>query len=251
MIPAMRTIRLYADVPLEPGTHATLPTAPATHAFKVLRLQAGDAVTLFNGDGHEYRTRLVVADAREVRAEVLACESPPRESPLRITLVQALARGEKMDWVIQKATELGVARIVPVATERSEVKLDAERAAKRLEHWRAIAIAACEQCGRNTLPRMEAPCALAAWLEHEGAADSTHRWMLCPDDASLRLRDLRLDPAAALAVAIGPEGGFGGNDFVILRAQGFRELALGPRILRTETAGITVLAALQSMFGDA
>lgn len=247
----MRTIRLYADMPLEAGADATLPVASATHAVKVLRLQVGAAVTLFNGDAHEYPARLAAVGSREVRVSVASRESPARESPLRITLVQALARGEKMDWIIQKATELGVARIVPVATERSEVKLDADRAAKRLEHWRAVAIAACEQCGRNTLPHIEAPCALAAWLEREGTARSTHRWMLCPDDAAPRVRDLQWVGSEVIDLAIGPEGGFGTGDLAALRAHDFHALTLGPRILRTETAGVAALAALQSRFGDA
>jgi 16S rRNA (uracil1498-N3)-methyltransferase len=141
----MRSIRLFSDLPLEPGREAVLPGSAAAHAVRVLRLRPGDAVTLFNGNGHEYRATLVAAGARELRAAVQSVASPARESPLRVTLLQAIARGEKMDWIIQKATELGVARIVPVATERSEVKLDASRAGKRLEHWRAVVIAACEQ----------------------------------------------------------------------------------------------------------
>src|SRR6185437_2766121 len=142
--PPMRSIRLFADTPLQPGLGVALPDSAAAHAVRVLRLRTGDMVTLFNGDGHEYPARLAAADAREVRAEITSRESPKRESSLRITLVQALARGEKMDWIIQKAVELGAARIVPVSTERSEVKLDDARSRKRLEHWRAIATAACE-----------------------------------------------------------------------------------------------------------
>lgn len=246
----MRSIRLYLDAPLIPGEEARLPAAVAVHAVRVLRLTAGDTVTLFNGDGHEYPGRLVAAGVRDLRAEVEAQASPQRESPLRITLIQALARGEKMDWIIQKATELGVARVVPVTTERSEVKLDAARGEKRLEHWRAVTIAACEQCGRNTLPRIEAPVALAAWLDANPASPSVTRWMLHPEGGT-RLRDRQLPTPSSVALAIGPEGGFGETDGAALRTHGFDGLALGPRILRTETAGLAAIAVLQALYGDA
>lgn len=245
----MRSIRLFADAPLEPGCLLTLPANAATHAVRVLRLKAGDAIALFNGDGHEYPARLLAAGTREVLAEITSRESPARESPLHITLVQGLARGEKMDWIIQKATELGAARIVPVATGRSEVKLDAARGEKRLEHWRSVAVSACEQCGRNTLPQIEAPAELATWLTTNTPTDQTMRWMLHPEGA-LHPRDLQPSPSAAWEFAIGPEGGFGDSDLAVLRAHGFRELTLGPRVLRTETAGIAAIAALQALHGD-
>lgn len=245
----MRSIRLFADLPLEPGRSAALPDGAAAHAVRVLRLRTGDVITLFNGDGHEYPARLVSASTREVRAEVVSRESPTRESPLRITLIQALARGEKMDWILQKATELGAARIVPVTTERSEVKLDAARGEKRLEHWRAVVIAACEQCGRNALPRIDAPADLASWLKSNVPPEPVARWMLHPEGAS-GPRDVQASSPTTLELAIGPEGGFGETDLAALRAHGFRELALGPRILRTETAGIAALAALQALRGD-
>lgn len=243
----MRSIRLYADTPLEPDSEVALPDHAAAHAVRVLRLRAGDAVTLFNGDGHEYPARLVAAGIREVRAEITSKKSPLRESPLRITLVQALARGEKMDWIVQKATELGVARIIPVSTGRSEVKLDAARGGKRLEHWRAVAIAACEQCGRNVLTGIEAPVELSGWLKTSAGSRPGTRWMLHPEGHA-RARDLRA--SGALELAVGPEGGFGEADLAVLRAHDFRALALGPRILRTETAGIAALAALQGLYGD-
>ncbi|HKZ11211.1 MAG TPA: 16S rRNA (uracil(1498)-N(3))-methyltransferase [Rhodanobacteraceae bacterium] len=245
----MRSIRLFADTPLEPGVAVALPAKAAAHALRVLRLKSGDAVVLFNGDGHEYPARLVSAGARELRAEVTLRESPVRESPLQVTLIQALARGEKMDWIVQKATELGIARIVPATTERSEVKLDAARGEKRLEHWRAIAIAACEQCGRNVLPVIEPPVELSTWLKTTDAMEAGSRWMLHPGSAT-RVRDLSTMPPAALALAVGPEGGFGESDVAAMRAHDFRELALGPRILRTETAGVVAIAALQAILGD-
>jgi 16S rRNA (uracil1498-N3)-methyltransferase len=244
----MRSIRLFAATPLEPGREVALPAFAAAHATRVLRLKTGDTVTLFNGDGHEYPARLVVSAPRDVRAEVVSRESPGRESPLRLTLVQALARGEKMDWIVQKATELGVLRIVPVATERSEGKQDAARGGKRHDHWRAIAIAACEQCGRNIVPRIDPPVALTAWLEGDAADQATTRWVLHPEGGA-RLRDLP-KPPTSLELAIGPEGGFGEADLTALRTHDFRGLTLGPRILRTETAGIAAIAALQALYGD-
>ncbi len=245
----MRSIRLFTDMPLEPGHAVKLPAWAAAHALRVLRLKSGDAVTLFNGDGHEYPARLVTAGIRDVRAEVASRASPARESPLQITLIQALARGEKMDWIVQKATESGTARIVPVTTERSEVKLDAARGEKRLEHWRAVAIAACEQCGRNVIPVIEAPVELASWVKTTGATEPGSRWMLHPEGAT-RARDLQAASPGELLLAVGPEGGFGENDLDTLHDAGFRDLALGPRILRTETAGVVAIAALQALFGD-
>lgn len=243
----MRSIRLFADVPLEPGHELGLPAAAAAHALRVLRLKAGDTLTLFNGDGHEYAARLVAMAIRDVRAAVGSRSSPLRESPLRMTLIQSLARGEKMDWIIQKATELGVARIVPVRTERSEVKLDPTRGAGRHAHWQAVAISACEQCGRNALPRIDAPLELATWLESADASEPTARWMLSPGGAA-HLRELH--PGTGLELAVGPEGGFGELDLAALLAHGFRGLSLGPRILRTETAGVATIAALQALYGD-
>lgn len=244
----MRAIRLFIDASLQVGQELALPAEAARHALRVLRLGAGDRVVLFNGDGTQYPARLAAVDASSARACVEAAETPVRESPLRVTLVQAVARGEKMDWIIQKATELGVARIRPVITERSEVKLDAARGDKRLEHWRAVAIAACEQCGRNVLPVLDALVPLATCLATQGADSPGARWMLHPGEVT-RLRDIVID-TADLALAVGPEGGLGDGDLAALQQAGYRALTLGPRILRTETAGLAALAALQAIAGD-
>ena len=243
----MRAIRLYIDAPLEAGQELALPDDIIRHATRVLRLGPGDPVVLFNGDGAQYPARLTTVDARTAHAQIDAVETPNRESPLRVTLVQALARGEKMDWIIQKAAELGVTRILPVVTERSEVKLDAARGDKRLEHWRAVAIAACEQCGRNVLPELAVPAPLATCLAAQ-AADPGTRWMLHPGEAT-RLRDVA-SGTTTVALAIGPEGGFGDTDLAALRQAGYHALVLGPRILRTETAGLAAVAALQAVVGD-
>lgn len=248
MVPhRMRIPRLHLDANLLPGTQIKLSAQVATHAARVLRLQPGDTVILFNGDGSEYPARLVAAGTREASAHIESRVAGKAESPLRITLAQALARGEKMDWIVQKAVELGVAAIVPLTTERSEVKLDDQRAAKRLEHWRAIVIAACEQSGRSVVPSITAPQPLETWCANL-APDEAARMVLHPG-ADIRPRSLHPTPRA-VNLAIGPEGGFGERDLAALHTAGFRQLSLGPRILRTETAGLAATAALQALYGD-
>ena len=244
----MRLVRLFVDNPLHPGDEIELPESTARHALRVLRLRIGDPVTLFNGDGRQYPARLTRDEPRTARVRIEDTTSPVRESPLGVVLLQAVARGEKMDWIIQKTIELGVARIVPVVSERSEVRLDVARGEKRLQHWRAVAIAACEQCGRNVIPRIDAPVALSACVAALADLESPARWMLHPGGNS-RIRDIPR-PATSVLLAVGPEGGFGEQDLAVLRAASFRELSLGPRILRTETAGVAALAAMQAAWGD-
>ncbi len=243
----MRTIRLHVDQPLESGLEFSLPTQAAEHVGKVLRLVTGDAVTLFNGDGFDYPATLVAAGKRDVLVRVMARLALDNESPLSLTLAQGLARGDKMDLIVQKATELGVSRIVPLLTERSEVKLDSNRAEKRLLHWKSVAASACEQCGRARLPQICAPMPLHAWLESLGD-DAAARLVLLPA-ATLSARDIRFGAKGGLLV-VGPEGGLGARDVDALKAANFDGLRLGPRILRTETAGLAALAALQTLHGD-
>lgn len=244
----MRTSRIHLDGDLRPGTDITLPTQAAAHVARVLRLRAGDELTLFNGNGDDYAAELTLVCVREVRARVTARQAVGNESPLRITLAQALARGEKMDWVVQKATELGATAITPLLTERSEVKLDATRARKRVAHWQAVAVSACEQCGRARLPRVDAPQSLESWLASLKPDAPTTRLILSPD-GELTPRDFSNAPRDVV-VAVGPEGGFGQRDLASLCAAGFRGLRLGPRVLRTETAGIVAITALQTLYGD-
>jgi 16S rRNA (uracil1498-N3)-methyltransferase len=243
----MRRIRIHVDLPLAPGAEVTLPPAAAGHVVRVLRMASGDAVTLFNGDGNDYAATLLVADRRAAVARVHAVEAVDNESPLPLTLAQGLARGDKMDLVVQKATELGVARIVPLLSERGGVRLDDARGDKRLQHWQTVAAGACEQCGRARLPCIEPPQPLAAWLQTL-SDDGRLRLALLPD-AAQGLRQLAIPPAGAV-LAVGPEGGFGDRDVAALRAANFTALRLGPRILRTETAGLAALAALQTLYGD-
>ncbi|HWG11186.1 MAG TPA: 16S rRNA (uracil(1498)-N(3))-methyltransferase [Rhodanobacteraceae bacterium] len=245
----MRTVRIHVEQPLTPGVELALPAQAAAHVVRVLRLHAGDPVVLFNGDGNDYASELVETTARAVRVRIIDARVVGNESPLRITLAQALARGEKMDWIIQKATELGATAIVPLFTERSEVRLDGARADKRLAHWRAVAIGACEQCGRARVPGITAPLPLDAWLATLPQAKTETRLALLPE-GELGARALE-HPGTEIRLAVGPEGGFASKDIAALRADGFRGLSLGPRVLRTETAGTAALAALQAIYGDA
>lgn len=240
----MRTIRCHVDAPLSVGATATLSETATGHLVRVLRLGVGDAVVLFNGDGHDYDARLVAVGKRGAEAEVTGARALANESPLAITLAQGVARGEKMDLVLQKGTELGVAAFAPINTERTEVKLDAERAAKRLAHWQGVLVAACEQSGRARVPSLASPLALAQWA---GGAHAGLKLMLDPA-GELTLASLPATDAVTLVV--GPEGGLSERDLATLRAAGFQGLRLGPRILRTETAGLAAIAALQSRLGD-
>ena len=241
----MRLTRSYIDAPLKAGAEIALPEDVAAHLLRVLRLQLGDACVLFNGDGHDYDARITHLGRREARAQIMAARRIDNESPLRITLLQGIARGEKMDWILQKATELGVADFLPVTSDRSEVKLDAQRAEKRLAHWHGIVISACEQSGRAVRPEVTAPQSLA----HAAAARSGRGFILDPyaDNTLASLHDAELH---ACSIAIGPEGGWSPRDREQLIAAGYEGLRLGPRVLRTETAGIAAIAALQALCGD-
>jgi 16S rRNA (uracil1498-N3)-methyltransferase len=244
---AMRIPRIFVPHPLQPGRDVDLPVQAGEHLARVLRLDRGHPLRLFNGDGREYAGEIAKLAKRAVSARVLELlPSCDRESPLRITLAQGIARGDKMDWILQKATELGVARIVPLVTDRTEVKLDAERAQKRVAHWQAVVASACEQCGRNQLPGISEPAKLHDWAARLG--DEAGLRLALDPQGDARARALDIDGWVTLAV--GPEGGLSGHDLAILAQAGFRGLRLGPRILRTETAGLTAMAALQAIHGD-
>ena len=242
----MRTIRSHVDQPLAVGQRVTLPEEASTHLLRVLRLAPGDEVVLFNGDGHDYAARLLSAAKRGAEAEITSRRAVPNESPLRITLAQGIARGEKMDLVLQKGTELGVAAFAPMVTERTEVKLDAERAGKRIAHWRGVLGAACAQSGRARLPNLGEPVSLSAYA----AGETAELRLVLDPQGQHSLRELPLKQGQSVALAVGPEGGLSERDLATLRAAGFVGLRLGPRILRTETAGLAAIAALQSLYGD-
>jgi len=222
-----------------------LPEAAARHALTVLRLQVGDTLALFNGAGGEYRASLVAVSKREARVRLTEFYASERESPLRITLALGISAGERMDYSLQKATELGVAAIQPLATERSLVKLAGERAHKRLQHWQHVVIAACEQCGRNRVPVVAPVQKLFAYLAH---VDRSKRLLLLAPEAATPLK--RVPPAAGVVVLIGAEGGLAPAEREAAEASGFEPVSLGPRILRTETAPVAALAILQALWGD-
>ncbi len=243
----MRVTRCPVPLPLGIGETLSLPEDAANHLVRVMRLREGDRCVLFNGDGSDYTAVLVEVGKRDARVCIEAAVALHNESPLRISLLQGVARGEKMDLILQKATELGVAAVVPVNAERTEVKLDAARAAKRVAHWNNVVHSACGQSGRAVIPLIGAPLALSAALD--ALAPDTLRLTLDPQGEH-RLSTLQAAPAGGVVVAIGPEGGWSPRDRQQLQAAGFQGLQLGPRILRTETAGLAAIAALQARLGD-
>jgi len=243
----LRLHRLFVEAELGPRSIVELPEAAAHHAARVLRLADGDAVVLFDGRGGEYEARLVIAGRSQVSAETGERRDPERESPLRMTLVQAISSSDKMDFSIQKAVELGVAAIQPVFSSRSLVRLSGEREAKKLAHWRRIVIAACEQCGRNRLPEVREALSVEACSRNPGGA--ALRLLLSPEGKT-GLKDIELEIGQAIAVAAGPEAGFSDDEERVLQRAGFVPLRLGPRILRTETAALAALAALNALAGD-
>jgi len=237
-----RAPRLFVEAELRAGAKLTLAAPAAHHAARVLRLRDGDAVTLFDGRGGEYEANIYMPGRGHVVAEVGSRRDIEREPPLAVTLVQGISSGEKMDFTIQKAVELGVAAIQPVAADKSVVRLSSERAAKRLAHWRRVAIAACEQCGRNRVPEVREPLA----MERFRASKDCSKILLSPD-GERELRDLARSP---VALAVGPEAGFSAAEESYLLAAGFAKVRLGPRVLRTETAALAALAALNALAGD-
>ena len=237
--------RIYVNTPLTAGTAVTLPHNALKH-LRARRTRNSEPIVLFNGDGHEYVGQLQTLDRREARVIVAEARPVDRESPLRVTLMQAVSKGERMDYTLQKAVELGAARLIPVFTERSVVRLDAERREKRHRHWEAVVAAACEQCGRNILPQVDEPRPLAdAW----SLIEDELRFVLAPT-AQSSLKSLPLADLRAATMLIGPEGGLSEAELVAAADEGFREVSLGPRILRTETAGVAALTALQVLAGD-
>jgi len=240
--------RLYFSGELVPGRAFALPRQQAHHATRVLRLKAGDAVTLFNGGGAEFDAMVTRVAGDAVSVKVGDARDCARESPLEIVLGQALSSGERMDYTVQKAVELGVAAIHPLAAVRSVVRLTGERAEKRVAHWQAVAISACEQSGRNRVPPVAPVTEFAAWLGRAAGGAGELRLLLSPAGAT-RLRDLPR-PAASIVLLAGPEGGFTPEEESAARHYGFAPVRLGPRVLRTETAAVAALAALQALWGD-
>jgi 16S rRNA (uracil1498-N3)-methyltransferase len=253
----MRLTRVYVDAPLESGARVTLERSAASHVTRVLRLRCGDELMLFNGRGGEYAARIDTVHGGEVTLAVGEARPAERESPLRITLAQGISRGERMDFVVQKATELGLTRLAPLYTERSIVRLDAHQADRKLLHWRAVAIAACEQCGRNRLPEISPAGELTEFVRaasvaaHSaaGLSGGGHLRLLLSPTAERRIGDLE-GPVNEAIVLVGPEGGLADAEQDAAATAGFTAVQLGPRVLRTETAAIAALTLLQREFGD-
>lgn len=240
----MRLHRIFTPDHLATGATVELDDRAARHLGRVLRVRAGDTVILFNGDGHDYRSTVVKATKQAVSARLDKAVSVTRESPLRIQLAQGIARGERMDFALQKAVELGVSDIQPLFCRRTEVKISGARLARRMDHWRGIIISACEQSGRAVLPDLREPARLSDWLEDP---PSGTRLVLRPEaDTSLP----GLVPRERVCLLIGPEGGLAAPEISAAEGAGFTPVRLGPRVLRTETAGLAALAALQTLWGD-
>jgi len=240
----MRIPRIYTGQELRADARFELEPGPSQHLSRVLRMQVGDSLILFNGNGGQYPAAIAAIERKSVIAATGEFQAVERESGLRLQLGIAISRGEKMDWVVQKATELGASVIAPLVTERSEVRLGGERGEKKLRHWQHIGSSACEQCGRNRLPLILPPQLLEQWVEGVVA------------DIRLVLHHtaLNTDPGsstpASVALLVGPEGGLSPAEVSAAEAVGFSSLRLGPRVLRTETAPLAAIAILQARWGD-
>ena len=241
----MRIPRIHHPENLSVGQDVALSEDAANHVGRVLRMGAGQAIQLFDGSNHVFDAEIVQADKKSVRVKILASNEDDRESPLWLHLGQVMSRGEKMEFTIQKAVELGVNTITPLFSERCGVKLDAERLNKKLQQWQKIAIAACEQCGRNRVPDIRPAMDLAAWCAEQ---DDALKLNLHPR-ASASINTLP-QPVERVRLLIGPEGGLSADEIAMTAEHQFTDILLGPRVLRTETTALTAITALQVRFGD-
>jgi 16S rRNA (uracil1498-N3)-methyltransferase len=246
----MAQTRLYSSVALGGLTRVLLDETAARHAH-VLRLSEGDPLRVFDGLGAEYEARVVGVARHRLELELGACIAGDPESPLKVTLVQAVSKGERMDWSIQKSVELGVSAVQPVFSARSVVRLDGPRLSRRVEHWQGVIRSACEQSGRRILPTLHPPLSLVDYLYGVAAATGTARRLMLAPEAPQQLRALDAPPAGTpTLLLIGPEGGFSPDEVDAAKRAGFIPIGLGPRVLRTETAGVVALAVLQALWGD-
>ncbi|MGA8862840.1 MAG: 16S rRNA (uracil(1498)-N(3))-methyltransferase [Gallionella sp.] len=239
--------RFYCPPPIPLSGSFDLPPDAAHHASRVLRLRTGDSVEIFDGIGNACHGLIADLGAKHATVTGITESGNKRESPLHTLLAQALSSSEKMDWVIQKSTELGVTEIQPVATDRSVARLSAERAEKRLEHWQQVAISACEQCGRNVLPQIHKPMDIIDWLQQVKMIPES-KFILLPDGTAKLHEQTRPHQKAVLLV--GAEGGFSQAESDAAKHCGFVSICLGARVMRTETAAVAGLAALQTLWGD-
>jgi 16S rRNA (uracil1498-N3)-methyltransferase len=238
--------RVYVDAGVSIGQLLRVEGSAGNHVTRVLRLRAGDSLTLFDGRGGEYAGSIKEIRRDTVLVNVLEHRAMERESPCPLTLAQGISRGERMDWVVQKATELGVARIVPLFTERSVVRLDERQASRKIQHWRSIAVAACEQSGRNRVPEIAVPLGLYDFLQSGELAGTG---LLLSPEATSSIADIAALEGGA-TVLIGPEGGLTDLEREAAGHHGFTAVRMGPRVLRTETAAVCALTLLQQKFGD-
>jgi 16S rRNA (uracil1498-N3)-methyltransferase len=246
-MPDMSNLRFYSPNPLNIGVIAALSENAAAHATRVMRLKVGDTLTLFCGDGVDYHCALVSVEKKTASVEVLSQEKISNESPLNMRLLQGISSGDRMDYTIQKAVELGVTEIFPLSTERSVTKLSGDRAEKRVEHWQGVAIAACEQSGRAVLPKIHFPLTLAQWLSQHDTQQSLN--LLLNPVAAKTLAQLT-KPENQIHLLIGPEGGLSPGEIELANQNNFQSIVLGPRILRTETAALTAISSMQTLWGD-
>ena len=244
----MRIPRIYADLSLCCDSSLVLDGSAARHLSSALRMKAGQQITLFNGQGGEYAAELTEVGKNKVSAKVVEYRDIDRESALKVHLAIGVSRGERMDLIVQKATELGATEITPLFTERTEVKLNGERLEKKVRHWQQIAISACEQCQRNQVPRINGPVTLDQWLSlSDQNTDEILKFVL-HHRTEKRLSEHQ--PVNSICLLVGPEGGLGEREITATIEKGFQPLALGPRVLRTETAPLAAISIMQSLWGD-
>jgi len=243
----MRTSRFYTRELLDTGAVLTLDEETSHYLLRVLRLRAGDRLILFNGDGSEYHAVLTRAERNKATVFVGERDRPQRESLLHVVLGQGIPRSERMDFVLQKSVELGAAAIAPVCTIRSQVRLTGKRLQNRFAHWQGILRSACEQSNRVLLPALEPVQLLPEWLVSRTVQETQLGLVLDPA-APRRLRELK--PATSVSILVGPEGGLEPQEIELAESHGFQRVGLGPRVLRTETAAIAALAAVQALWGD-
>jgi len=243
----MSTSRLFSPLQLRANAELSFGSEQARYVGRVLRLRPGDALTVFDGNGGEYPATIGTITKQELNLSVGEHISRSAESPLRIRLVQGVSRGERMDIVVQKATELGVQRISPVLTDFSVVKLEPDRAAKRRDHWQKVAQSACEQCWRNIVPAIDAPQSLLDWFGDNAGSDKLQ--LILRADARDSMPAINV-PGNDLTILIGPEGGFSEAEYERATVAGLRAVRLGPRIMRTETAALAAISIAQATWGD-
>jgi 16S rRNA (uracil1498-N3)-methyltransferase len=241
----MHIPRIYQASDLAVGKNVTLDISASAHLLRVLRLNIGSPLILFNGIGGEYSAELVAVEKKQAIVALGKFSNISRESPLQLHLAQGISRGEKMDYTIQKVVELGVHKITPLFTEYCNVQLNAERLSKKMQHWRAIVISACQQCGRNIIPELMAPEKISKWI----ATCTEQEKLILDPAASLRFSDFT-KKYQSICLLVGSEGGLSEQEINLANRSGFQSVCIGPRILRTETASVAAISAIQSRWGD-